>query len=893
MKKKLFFGIGAAIILLVGSLLTLESGLFELGPIAPTFVTDIQGDGIIASGPDWADIFDANGIPKDSDENGIPDYKEIFGGYGAVFIADDLAIKGLVDDTVFAESNKNNDPSATWNWDTGNVPAKDDLSNVYAYATVNGSGELVIYVGLERLAPEGDSHIDIAFHQSAIGLDRTPPCNDDLTGGPEDDSPCEFIGEKQIDDLLVVMDFEKGGKLGFVDIRRWNGVEYELVDEVLGEGCDTTGFVCAWNNSENIPGGEWPSFDRHGNIIENLPPNAFTEIGVNVTGLLGHTPCYTTIQAKTRSSQSFNSELKDFAAATFELCSIEVEKTGDELSKIGDDVTYTFEIFNTGVAPLYLISVIDDKLEDLTDDARAAGCDPLPAGQSCTFNEEHTIPEGASDPYVNIVEVEYNSAAPGSGIIGTALFATDDHSINLFQPGIDVSLSGTPTLSKAGHTITYTYTITNTSSEDSPPLVIDTISDTVFGMDLINQLDDGEKGCIASIAPGGSCIFDAVYTIQGDDVGPFMNTFTVHYKPAGYPNDITDDSDPFRVDIFFPSLEVTLNADCPQSKAGDVITFTATVENTSTSSGLIPDLILDSVSAAYGTPDPAGAGGDILDPGETCSFNWTYTVQEGDLDPIVNTLEVHYHPADFDNDISGTAEYSVDLVHPSMTVTKECSPPTAWRGDTITNTVTITNTGDVRLDKNEITDDHQTSPLTDQCPSSLEPAESCVITYTYVVPMTVEHGDQLINTVTAIYKVGVDCLENVLTVTDTCTVEIVRPPEGCTPGFWKNHPELWVGVSPDAGFNATFGVTSVQSGLDDDVTLMQALAVSGSLLNALNRHATAALVNAYYEDLTLYYPYTTSQVISMYQAAVNSGDYSSAKDLFQAANEQKCPLGTP
>lgn len=892
MKKKLWIGIGAAIVLLVGSLLTLGIyDLFELGPNPPG-ETDILGDGIIENGPDWADIFDEFGIPIDTDEDGVPDYKQIFYGYGAVFIADDLAIKGLKDDTVFAESNKNNDLAATWNWDTGNVPAKDDLSNVYAYATVNDSDDLIIYVGIERLAPEGDSHIDIAFHQSAIGLDRDKPCNDDLTGGPEDGPPCEFNGEKQFGDLLVVMDFEKGGKLGMVEVRRWDGVEYELLEDLPGEGCSYFETVCAWNNSSDIQGGAWPSYDRHGRIIEELPPNAFTEFGVNVTQLLGYTPCYTTIHAKSRSSQSFNSELKDFAAETFELCGIEVDKSGDELSKETDPVTYTFTITNTGVAPLYLVSVNDDRLEDITPLASAAGCDPLGPGDNCTFDVEHTIPVGADDPYENEVTVEYNSAPP-NGMLGTALYATDDHSIELFQPGVEVSLTGTPTLSKAEHEITYSYAIKNTSSDDSPPLILDSISDTVFGDDILSYIVKGDPACIDSIAPGGTCTFDAIYTIKANDPAPLMNTFTVHYNPEGFPNDITAASDQFRVDIFVPSVEVTLDVDCPQSKAGDEIIYTATVTNTSISSGTIPGLVNGSASATYGTPVIGSCS--TLAADETCSFVWTYPVLETDPDPMVNLLEVLYHPGGFDNDVSRTAVYEVDLVHPSITVTKECSPPTAWRGDTITNTVTITNTGDVSLDKIEITDDHQASPLTDLClTDSLAPDESCVITYFYVVPSTVEHGEQLINTVTAKYKVGIDCLPNVLTETDTCTVDIVRPPEGCTPGFWKNHTELWVGVDPNAGFNDTFGVSSNESGLDDEVTLMQALEVSGSLLNALNRHATAALVNAHYEDQTLYFAYTPAEVISMYQSAVAPpGDYSTAKDLFQAANEQKCPLGTP
>ena len=37
---------------------------------------------------------------------------------------------------------------------------------------------LIIYSGFERIAPEGDSHIDIEFFQNPVALDEAVPCND-------------------------------------------------------------------------------------------------------------------------------------------------------------------------------------------------------------------------------------------------------------------------------------------------------------------------------------------------------------------------------------------------------------------------------------------------------------------------------------------------------------------------------------------------------------------------------------------------------------------------------------------------------------------------------------------------------------------------------------------
>lgn len=348
--------------LATSSLAIHDDDLFELGPLAPG-VTDILGDepdaDLDTNGPDWADVFDANGDPV-----GLGD----FGGVVAGFIEDDLSQKGLTDRTTFSGaggSNKNNDPISTadcaaqtppltgsacdtWHWDGGNVPAKDDLANVYAYAAFNSLDQLILYIGLERLAPEGDSHIDVEFLQeevalldgAIVGTDGIP-CDDP----GRDVTPCEFDGFRTIEDVIVSMDYVTGGGIGEVSVRDWSGSEYVQVGVAAGEGCNTANTICAFNNGAAIDGGPWDNFDRGNAVIEDLPQNAFTEIGVNVTALLGDTPCISTVMAKTRSSASFTAELKDFAGpASFPICGAQIGIAADDVNAVGQSHTFTVSV---------------------------------------------------------------------------------------------------------------------------------------------------------------------------------------------------------------------------------------------------------------------------------------------------------------------------------------------------------------------------------------------------------------------------------------------------------------------------------------------------------------------------------------------------------------------
>src|SRR5215216_6077860 len=106
------------------------------------------------------------------------------------------------------------------------------------------------------------------------------------------------------------------------------------------------------------------------------------------------------------------------------------------------------------------------------------------------------------------------------------------------------------------------------------------------------------------------------------------------------------------------------------------------------------------------------------------------------------------------------------------------------------------------------------------------------------------------------------------TSTETTTTPPPPPPpggEGCTPGFWKNHPEAWAGT----GYSPTTTLGSVFAGLPPayaSLTFAQALDLGGGGLDALLRQAVAALLNASSPDVD--YPLTAAEVIAMTNAAI-------------------------
>ena len=107
--------------------------------------------------------------------------------------------------------------------------------------------------------------------------------------------------------------------------------------------------------------------------------------------------------------------------------------------------------------------------------------------------------------------------------------------------------------------------------------------------------------------------------------------------------------------------------------------------------------------------------------------------------------------------------------------------------------------------------------------------------------------------------------------------------EGCTPGFWKNHSESY-----PSGVTAGSTLASVGFVGTGTITFDQALTEGGGDIDALLRHAASAYLNA----LSVDYPLTAAQVVSMTNDAIASGNAAtieSLKDTFDGLNNAGAP----
>lgn len=118
-------------------------------------------------------------------------------------------------------------------------------------------------------------------------------------------------------------------------------------------------------------------------------------------------------------------------------------------------------------------------------------------------------------------------------------------------------------------------------------------------------------------------------------------------------------------------------------------------------------------------------------------------------------------------------------------------------------------------------------------------------------------------------------------------IELTLPSQGgqgCTPGFWRNHFWQWpAAYSPDDDYETVFGVDASFT-----ATLGNAVRFGGGGELALARHAVSALLNASSDGVS--YGLTPNQVIDAVREAYDSGDFESAKNLFEGENELGCPL---
>jgi uncharacterized repeat protein (TIGR01451 family) len=263
---------------------------------------ELDGNAVSNGAADW----DAQGSPLDS--TGI--------------IGDPT---GTADRGFTTGGSKDTNDVSQWKWADGKVtPDKDNIAHAYA-AVYAEQGNLILYFGQDRvLDKNGDANVGFWFTQNAVGL------NGDGS----------FSGTHADGDILVQSEFTNGGDVSGVQIYKWQSGGLTLVSnqaECTGGKLGTTD-ACAIVNKSTI------STSWAGSITTPY----FFEGGLNLSALFPQSvPCFSTFLTSTRTSQSEDAQLKDFAMGDIDTCgSITIKK----VTSPGGAGPFSFTTTGTGLS---------------------------------------------------------------------------------------------------------------------------------------------------------------------------------------------------------------------------------------------------------------------------------------------------------------------------------------------------------------------------------------------------------------------------------------------------------------------------------------------------------------------------------------------------------------
>jgi uncharacterized repeat protein (TIGR01451 family) len=219
--------------------------------------------------------------------------------------------------------------------------------------------------------------------------------------------------------------------------------------------------------------------------------------------------------------------------------SITLTKTGDDLSKVGDDVDYTITLTNTSSSdtPDLTCTVTDSLLGSLAGATLASG-DP-----AHVINVTRTVLGTDPDPLVNTASA---NCTVGDGF-GNVLTASDGHSVNLFQPSYTVTCAafvGATDVTDGdvfvSEEVCYKFTITNTSSSGAPNLEL--VSATYTVPDPGGAPADVAAAVNAAggdvLTDGESVTVELKRTVLSIDPETLKATLALVYSPAGFPNQL-------------------------------------------------------------------------------------------------------------------------------------------------------------------------------------------------------------------------------------------------------------------------------------------------------------------------------------------------------------------
>ncbi|WP_433617746.1 DUF7507 domain-containing protein [Paenibacillus cellulositrophicus] len=410
----------------------------------------------------------------------------------------------------------------------------------------------------------------------------------------------------------------------------------------------------------------------------------------------------------------------------------------------GETVQYTITVTNAGNAPLTNVRITDPLLGvDQIFDA-------LPPGDTIQIDAPFVIPPTASEGDIihNVVTATSDQVGPetaNADVIVTGASA------------IALTKTVSPTEASPGSTVTYTFIVTNTGNT--------TLTDVLLSDLLLDFSQD-----IGTLTIGETRTVTLPFVIPPGASTDFVNTANVigHFGPV----EVTAEASA-SVALSLPSFTLTKTVIPTVAFPGEGVLFSYTLTNT----GNVP---LTNIALS----DPLLAFTSTiltLAPGASTSGSIPFVIP---VDALAGATFTNVLTAAPMETTAQSASASVTAIgDPAITLTKTSSVASAMPGETVTYTITVTNTGSMDLISVGVGD--ELLGLNEVIPV-LAPGQSETFTPTFVIPPGTPDGTIITNisTATSDQTESIEAIARVIVNAPAFTMSVTKTanPTAAAPG---------------------------------------------------------------------------------------------------------------
>jgi len=407
---------------------------------------------------------------------------------------------------------------------------------------------------------------------------------------------------------------------------------------------------------------------------------------------------------------------------------------GPAPTKVGDVITYSITVTNSGDEPLHHVNVVD---ANATIQSCSENATPSLTAHDGTHEDDDL---GVSYTYTCIATHVVTDADFWAGKVLNTADVYSDEDDHETSNTVEVPLTPNPTLSvlktltsdapaKVGDTVTYNVNVANTGN-----VTLHNVSLT----DANGTIDSCSTDLATTLAVGESfdCTISRVVTDADFAAGILTNV------ASASSDETSKDSNEVDLNLYpAPAMSVTktITSD-PVSQVGDSITYSIVVSNTG-------NVTLHNVSITDDNAvlDTCPASDLAVGASFTCTATHVVTDADFAAGQVVNVAVAHDTTDEISDVNSNEAKVTLTAA-PALTITKtQKSSVPANIGDSLVYEIVVTNTGNVTLHNVDVTDANATISNCDIPAATLSVGASITCTATHVATEADFNAGKIVN----------------------------------------------------------------------------------------------------------------------------------------------------